>query len=593
VVNNRIYETDLPPLLTERPDGYSTGAFYANLGLGIRFRLGPRVELFVQSDFIYAFTDYLDDVSGTYRESYDNAFQAYAAQPGTNVVDPENPLRGDPNSPNDWIIYHGVGLKFNLGFSKRAFSAPRLSTSYPDYTYTATRTTPRPVAEEEEEEPEADRDFLAPTNITNIQMGGPDRRTDSLVYKSQLMNWDQQILSRETRILSGRLEQQRLRQRQEELDRQMEDLRRDTLVTQAERDSLRELREENRIDLRYSLDSIQRREGEMETEIDSLKRLKDEYKFEQTDTGWDAGDFYWSPEGMAFARPFPERAVAPDTVAQAPEDAPTPPAARQQEEFPGRLDERIRRLEEENLRLQAEQEALRALPRENIYLPPSPPQRTEEQTRPRRPIVNIFREREQRAETPVREVQPETRILDGRDVERLMIGREVANIAGASLFGYALPSPAPTAPPPTEEPEPTDLEPTDPAKEEVEAEPDTEPEAPELRLLKSKTEVYFDINETLPSEEEALKLLPLVEFLKENEEFVLSLRGYADNTGNVAYNLKLIESRIEAVSEILTVRHGLSPDQIQTEIGGQIVRGAGRSSNERDRKVEARILRRE
>jgi len=104
------FETPLASLGTERTDGYNRTTLYANLGLGVRFRITKSIEIFAQSDFKRAATDYLDDVSGQYRTSYDNDFQEYAAKPGTNLVNAENRNRGFNDGKGDWYIYHGIGL---------------------------------------------------------------------------------------------------------------------------------------------------------------------------------------------------------------------------------------------------------------------------------------------------------------------------------------------------------------------------------------------------------------------------------------------------------------------------------------------------
>lgn len=93
MVNDGNYETSLYALKTASVKDYGPGAFYTNMELGIRLKLGPRVGLFAQSDFIYTFSEHLDNVNENYRTDYDNDFYAYAAKPGTNITDPENPLR--------------------------------------------------------------------------------------------------------------------------------------------------------------------------------------------------------------------------------------------------------------------------------------------------------------------------------------------------------------------------------------------------------------------------------------------------------------------------------------------------------------------
>jgi outer membrane protein OmpA-like peptidoglycan-associated protein len=82
----------------------------------------------------------------------------------------------------------------------------------------------------------------------------------------------------------------------------------------------------------------------------------------------------------------------------------------------------------------------------------------------------------------------------------------------------------------------------------------------------------------------------LVDFVKDNPEYSLSLTGFADNTGNLAYNLELIQTRINSVLGFLLNQFGLEENQLQTEIGGQVLRSPNRSANDNDRKVEVRVV---
>lgn len=93
-----VYETELRPLKTETESEYSNIAAYTDFGIGIKLRLGSRMNLSVQTDIKYSFSDYLDDVSGKYKTKYESGAQAYAAHPGTNVIDPPTMNRGKVGS---------------------------------------------------------------------------------------------------------------------------------------------------------------------------------------------------------------------------------------------------------------------------------------------------------------------------------------------------------------------------------------------------------------------------------------------------------------------------------------------------------------
>jgi hypothetical protein len=255
------------------------GAFYTNLGLGFRIRLGNRFEVFAQSDFLYTFTDYLDDVSGKYRTFYENDFQAYASKPGTNIVDPQNPYRGNPNNANDWIIYHGVGIKYNLGVSKKTFSAPRLSTYYPEY---GTSSIVDPVENPKPSPDSIPQERQANTyNYTyNIQLVETEK-IDSLKYITQILAWDQEIQKRENKIIKGQVRNNSLLELRRNFDEQNEKLIADEFLGTEEKEKMIQASQKSRFDLRYSIDSIGRRDKELKMEIDSIARLKSDYRLEQ------------------------------------------------------------------------------------------------------------------------------------------------------------------------------------------------------------------------------------------------------------------------------------------------------------------------
>ncbi len=269
-VNNGIYETDLQPLKTEREDGYSLGSLYTNLGLGFRVRLGNRMELFAQSDFLHTFTDYLDDVSGNFRSSYDNDFQAYAANPSGMVLNPNNPQRGNINNTNDWIIFHSIGLKFNFGTSKKTFSAPRLSSFQPGYV------SPISVYDTEiprvPEEQIAEEDRGTTNNYYNIQIID-EERINSLEHKIQLLGWEQQILEREKLILQSQRNQDELITLRSQFLKHLEALEQDESLDSDEKEEMLDSSRKRLFNLRYSIDSTSRMEAEIRTEIDSLRNL--------------------------------------------------------------------------------------------------------------------------------------------------------------------------------------------------------------------------------------------------------------------------------------------------------------------------------
>jgi len=127
---------DLQPLGTEgqnlpdrsgvNPGPYALTQFAIPLGAGVRFAIAKRWDLEVETGFRKIFTDYLDDVSGT----YPNLDELRAQNPvaallsdridltqfpdGASIV---NGIRGD-NTQQDWYIYTNVRLSFIIDWVK-------------------------------------------------------------------------------------------------------------------------------------------------------------------------------------------------------------------------------------------------------------------------------------------------------------------------------------------------------------------------------------------------------------------------------------------------------------------------------------------
>ncbi len=113
------FETDLRALQTEGKD-YGKNALTLPLALGMKFRLGDRFNLNLETLLHYSFNDYLDDVSGDYIYDYDSPEQAYAGNP-SGILTKD---RGAGNKMNDIYGLFNVSLGFNFGYKKQAFNAP-------------------------------------------------------------------------------------------------------------------------------------------------------------------------------------------------------------------------------------------------------------------------------------------------------------------------------------------------------------------------------------------------------------------------------------------------------------------------------------
>lgn len=119
------YETNLSRLNTER--AYINSAFNIPFGAGIKFRISSRFNLNLDFTARYAFTDYLDDVSGDYRNSYDNEQQEYAANPTNQTAK----MRGD-SKDNDFYSFTSISLHYNFGKKIEKYIAPKI---YPSAYY--------------------------------------------------------------------------------------------------------------------------------------------------------------------------------------------------------------------------------------------------------------------------------------------------------------------------------------------------------------------------------------------------------------------------------------------------------------------------
>jgi outer membrane protein OmpA-like peptidoglycan-associated protein len=646
IIHNGIYETDLHAVRTELSNGYELGAFYTNMGLGFRIRLGSSLELFAQSDFMYTFTDYLDDVSGQYRTFYENDFQAYAAKPGTNVVDPQNPYRGNPDRANDWIIYHGVGIKYNLGASKKTFSAPRLSTYNPQYDQS--RIPPPgeiPKSTEDSIEKEAKGDTY---NYTyNIQLAETER-LDSLSYFTRILAWDQEIQQRETKIVNGQVRQKSLLELRRNFDQQFDMLNYDETIDPKEKENLLKASEKSRFDLRYSIDSIGRRESELKMEIDSISRLKRDYRLEQRVlivpgldslsigrhtmiTDANIKQARETPQDLSPEKTEQEAIVKSQKtteISEKKEDQLAQPQQAQRQAFqptPGTETEMtaqgpvaMTRLEEENrylrserdrLLIQSTQQSQQQRP-QTIRRTSTTNQQTTVREEPRidengnrvrrkrwwwpfaaaggvAAAAAILSDHDDEEKEPIQ--QDTTRMPEATADEILPLNQKELDNISMAITSSILGIPITTELMDQKEKPKSSMSTPEPIVQEVILRDtvyvDNEPV---VKILKSKEAIYFKVNQRIPDDEEVNKLKDLVSFIKENEAYGLVLTGFADNTGNVNYNLKLAEERMKNVGNILTEKFGIPKEKLRFESGGQVIRGTRRGSNDLDRKVEVR-----
>jgi len=116
------YETNLTKLKTEDTE-YNTTVANIPFGLGLKFRLGDRLNLNLETLWHYTFTDYLDDVSGVYPSTFTEPSpeQAYATNPaGTQAV-----WRGrEDDRFNDIYTFNTLSLQYSFGYRKGSVRPP-------------------------------------------------------------------------------------------------------------------------------------------------------------------------------------------------------------------------------------------------------------------------------------------------------------------------------------------------------------------------------------------------------------------------------------------------------------------------------------
>ncbi|EAZ79756.1 OmpA family protein [Algoriphagus machipongonensis] len=593
------FETELSDLYTENPNGYRNATLYANVGLGFRFRITKSLELFAQSDFKRAATDYLDDVSGVYRTNYDNSFQEYAALPGTNVPTVENPYRGDPNGRGDWYIYHGVGIKFSFGANKEAFNPPVITQRY---TYTPTQLAQNKF----EKEAEMEREALVPgvTNnyFTVIQLPS-DSKSNNLGFVAD----STQLVQIQTELDSLLGISDTLQLSINETQNDLNGL--DEILALAERDtsvdeSIREARisnfeSEKSIALeRMSVLNSQLNENDFK--IDSLRNLQNSSSPEQLalDSASQMRELIIYPGQVSRIL----YSAGNETVFQL-DSSQNQQALKQnsseetftKEEF----DEELEKFRSEMLQAQAkrdsamlmafaskipteEEENSRARNRDNEEDPQEVLINTDGIDDKTAKKLEKNRKKQEKLEKKNNELLKDALLIGGTAAATSAINNSGDKKEAAAQAAYDSALLAKIA---LDSMLIDSLRNIPPVIDTVEIEKPT----PQF-LSSSKVELYFDINMTEPSEEEIQKLDPVIEYLTNNPEVKVELIGFADNTGSISYNLKITEKRVESVTEILTSKFQISEDRILKNNGGLIIRGSTKGSVKNDRKVEIRIL---
>jgi outer membrane protein OmpA-like peptidoglycan-associated protein len=620
------FETNLTNLHTENPSGYETITMYANLGLGVRFRITKSIELFAQSDFKRAATDYLDDVSGKYRNVYDSDFQRYAAKPGTNRVSSDNPYRGMNNDRGDWYIYHGVGIKLSLGANKKSFNPPVISQRY---FYTPTEGSQKQIVK---------KDSLVtpiPQSITNnyitvIQLPSngikPNQPTKSVTDSATLVRIQFQIdsLTDKRSSLSG--SKQEFATSLNDLDQAIVLAKEDTTLSEEITKARIQTIENRRNQLISQNDQISAAFTENELKIDSLSNLRsaaDSMSTSMENTGItgsmiseilvypgqvsrilysfnvqrayldSAYKNYYNLQPVSYQQPIANIAQFRNT-----DGVPTAANMMTNEKFQNemqsfkkdilssqaRRDSAMIMAFSSQTRTVSGEELARYQPQQIQYTTDHPlDSKTSKRLRKNRVKQEQLHEKN-------------NEILK----DAILVGGAAATTAAISSSGKK-----------KEASENTENESA--LRERIAqdsilidslsnvkiiadtivtaADTITVIKENQIKTLldQSKIEVYFEVNKSTLNAQEIEKILPVAKFMEENPEVKIDLIGFADNTGSIQYNLALTKKRVQEVVKVLIEKFGIDPERIEESNGGLIIRGSTKGSQETDRKVEIRV----
>lgn len=631
-VNDGIFETRLDKLNTELPEGYSNTSFYSNVGLGVRFRLGKQLELFAQSDFKHAFTDYLDDVSSLYRERYDTPEQQYAARPGVVAIDWGNPVRGNNDGRKDWYIYHSIGVKLNFSAMKSAFRAPRISPGI----YSSIEDIPA-QADKQSEPLDSLVSMDQTMGVTNnhftfIQLHRPYNR-DSSYYSFKILEADVSILNFENQLLNNksltdslytRLDSLQSMRKRIDIDTSNNDVKASLLLTADKEIGEVESQLEEALLTKKEIDAglmaarqnkelfqnAYRLSLERQDHSDSLgfaneilglpdtirKALTEQGSFYKINQDTAENQQLFSSSDARLNRPsegdeqdfrtFEEderRGIYPDKNNQtytdllAQERAKNNYLLRELEYYSERYSQslRVRGAEEEE---QPDYSGRRNNSGSDIYR------------------IDDYNRLERRNQNPTY-IYP---IVVPNNVNRNPVLPEQENKSlylnkspwqphiSSSLPRFKYPGHSFYFPEVTRK---KDLNSKDIPVETNKDSVDTASSEKNTYKppINSKVEIYFDNNQANPGEQELIKLQPLATVATNNPTVEITISGFADNTGRLRHNLNLINERTSNVKNFLIEKFGISPQRINILSGGLIVRENAQKPSPSDRKVEVWI----
>lgn len=110
--------------------------------------------------------------------------------------------------------------------------------------------------------------------------------------------------------------------------------------------------------------------------------------------------------------------------------------------------------------------------------------------------------------------------------------------------------------------------------------------------LISTSPIYFKFGQSRLSKDEQAKLDDTIQKLNGMKGFVIEVEGFADKTGNVAYNRELSQKRADAVVHYLTVEHNVPLRSIrELGVGSDFPDANNRTREDRkeNRRVDVKI----
>ena len=226
------FETNLRDIHTETTNSYSNIVPYADLGLGLNFRVSSMVRLSVQSDIKYSASDYLDDVSGQYKATYASPEEQYVAKPGLNTVDPLTRQRGDNNGVHDVYINNRVILSIGLNKKKtqKPFTPPAVYSLSVPYRAARADTVARRAVVRRDSVLHAKEDSLAVLAHRNDSLmrvidTTTRMRQSMYAYQADSMKAELQTIQAELKDIKNLLKDQQVKPRSQQLQYQADSLR--------------------------------------------------------------------------------------------------------------------------------------------------------------------------------------------------------------------------------------------------------------------------------------------------------------------------------------------------------------------------------